>query len=459
MSAEDRERLKAYVLETAPADMKKLDINFQNQVHLVGYRLEPETAGPGAQVKVTFIWRCDEALDDGWQLFTHVQHEGYEKPDNIDGNGPLREKKNGRQVMGPDRWERGKFYVDEQIFTMPADLRGPESVIYTGIWKPEGRLRIVSGPTDGENRAIVAKIKTGIASKNPEAAAKKRGDLPSMRPMKLPKGEKITIDGKGDEKVWADAATTGPYVDVSTGKPNSGPVSGSTKMLWDDENLYALVEIIDPDVTGFFTDKDAQPKNWTVGGQPMTWTKDCAEMMVDPDGDGDNVNYFELQWNPANKVFKSQFDTYNKPKTEPQGPFGHEDWDPKMKSAVVVKGTIDNPDDHDTGYTVEVAIPWRAFEKGAKQLPPNAGDTWRMNFYAMETNGGPAWSPILGQGNFHKSSRFGHVQWVTKEWMAAQSADAGAPDGGGAGDAGASDAGKTDAGRTMVDAGLRPLRP
>ena len=34
-----------------------------------------------------------------------------------------------------------------------------------------------------------------------------------------------------------------------------------------------------------------------------------------------------------------------------------------------------------------------------------------MNFYAMENNGGTAWSPILGQGNFHKASalRQGHV--------------------------------------------------
>jgi hypothetical protein len=32
-----------------------------------------------------------------------------------------------------------------------------------------------------------------------------------------------------------------------------------------------------------------------------------------------------------------------------------------------------------------------------------------MNFYAMQNNGGVAWSPILGEGNFHKASRFGQV--------------------------------------------------
>jgi hypothetical protein len=31
----------------------------------------------------------------------------------------------------------------------------------------------------------------------------------------------------------------------------------------------------------------------------------------------------------------------------------------------------------------------------------------------MKNNGGTAWSPILGQGNFHRASRFGRVRWAT----------------------------------------------
>ncbi len=59
-------------------------------------------------------------------------------------------------------------------------------------------------------------------------------------------------------------------------------------------------------------------------------------MMVDPDADGDNIDYYELQINPQNKVFKSQFDTLQQPSGGPNGPFGHEDWDPKLKSAVPI---------------------------------------------------------------------------------------------------------------------------
>jgi hypothetical protein len=94
------------------------------------------------------------------------------------------------------------------------------------------------------------------------------------------------------------------------------------------------------------------------------------------------------------------------PNGGPNGPFGHEDWDPKLKSAVhIQKG----PDGKPTGYTVEIAIPWAGYTKATK---PNAGDVWRINFYAMKNNGGVAWSPILGQGSFHKAPRFGKVTWA-----------------------------------------------
>lgn len=425
ISSEDKERLKPYILEAVPAEAKKTDVNFENKIHLAGYKIEPENAGPGVAVKVTYYWRCDEPIEEGWQLFTHVQHENFERVENLDANGPLREVKGRSQVLGPDRWERGKVYADEQTLTMPAELRGPESIVYVGIFKGDARLRIISGPSDGDNRAIVGKIKTGVAAK---AAPAKQGlnDVPSVEVMKLSAGEKIVIDGKADEKVWGGAASTGPFVDVGTGKPNTSfPVNGAAKLAWDDDAMYVLIDVRDPDIVGYFTNKDAQPKDWTATGQPMTWTKHTSEIMIDPDGDGDNVDYYEIQVNPQNKVFKSRFDRKNVPVTEPQGPFGHEEWDPKMKTAVSVKGTIDKSDDKDEGYLVEIAIPWAAFEKGAKTRPPKPGDQWRMNFYAMANNAGTAWSPILGRGNFHTAPRFGRVTWTTKEALAA-AADAGA---------------------------------
>ena len=83
-----------------------------------------------------------------------------------------------------------------------------------------------------------------------------------------------------------------------------------------------------------------------------------------------------------------------------------------MQSAVVVHGTIDDESDVDQGYTVEVFIDFRSFAVPGQKDPGFRGKTIRMNFYAMKNNGGVGWSPILGEGNFHKATRFGRVHFA-----------------------------------------------
>jgi hypothetical protein len=409
LSAEDKEKLKSFILDAPPADIPhKIDVNFENKIHLIGYKFEPETARAGQEVKLTYYWRCDDTVDEGWKLFTHTKDEGNGSMGNLDFSGPLRDQRNGsHQVLGPERWEKGKVYVDEQTYKVPDDVKGAEVTVYTGIWKDDARLRIISGPNDGDNSAIVGKIKTGV---QPKAEEHTTNDVPALAAVKLAKNDAIKIDGKGDEPEWGGAASTGPFVDVGTGKPNATfPVNGSAKLAWDDNNLYVLVTIQEADFYAGFADAKSQPNDFTATGQPKLWTKDTVEMMLEPDAAGTNTNYYELQINPQNKMFKSQFDALQQPAGDrDKGPFGHEDWDPKLKSAVSVQKGADGKA---TGYTVEAAIPWAAYAKAASH-PPKPGEVWRLNFYGVKQNGAVAWSPILGQGNFHKASRFGKVTWV-----------------------------------------------
>lgn len=397
-AAADREKLKAYVLDAPPADIPtKLDINYEGKVRLIGAKIEPMAAKPGSEVKLTLYWKAEDKLDEGWQLFTHILDASGDRILNIDNVGPLRDAPNGKQTLPPGSWEKGKVYADEQTFTVP-DTKSPEIQIVTGIWKGDARLKVTGGPGDKENRGIVARLKTGVA-----AAAPAHSEIPTIRPAKLAAEQKVTIDGKLDEEAWKSAANTGPFVDVGTGNPNTSfPVHGSAKVVWDDQNLYVGFVVKDPDLVGGFP-KDAK--------DPHLWEKDTVEIMVDPDGDGDNADYYEIQINPQNLVFDTQYDGYNTPKKDPNGPFGHEEWSAKLKSAVTLDGTLDKPGDKDGGYTVEAAIPWSSFSK-AKKAPPGPGDAWRMNLYTMQNNSGVAWSPILGQGNFHKASRFGRVVWT-----------------------------------------------
>jgi hypothetical protein len=219
----------------------------------------------------------------------------------------------------------------------------------------------------------------------------------------LANGEHIIIDGKLNEPSWAYSATTGDFVNAGSGTRDVGlNVGGRAYLLWTSEALYIAFVVRDTDIKGDF-EKGAV--------DPHLWTENTTETMIDPDGDGDNRDYYEIQIGPQNLVFDSRFDDYNQPRSLPAGPFGHQDWTAHATTAVALDGTLNNSSDRDQGYTVEAKIPWSAFDK-ARTIPPKLGDQWRMNFYAMRNNGGVAWSPILGQGNFHKASRFGKVTWA-----------------------------------------------
>lgn len=388
------------IIDKAPDAITPLNVNFDDKITLLGVEVEPGlSVAPGKRVKFTMYWRADKALDDpDWKLFTHVLDGAGDRLLNIDNVGALRHGKNG-QAWPPGRWAAGKVYVDTQTFTMPRKAKSSKVQVVAGVWKGRDRLPLRSGPSANDDRALVATL---TAAKPAPKAAR---TVPELEVARLPKGTRVRIDGALDDAAWKGAAETGAFVNVTKGgADNDSDVQGSAKLLWDDQALYLGVVVKDEDVEGGF-DKAAK--------DPHLWTKDCVEIMIDPEGDGDNEDYYEIQINPQNLVFDSRFDTYNKPRVEPDGPFGHQDWSAKLESAVSIQGTLDNDEDDDQGYTVEVRIPWSSFDKA--KSAPKAGDAWRMNLYAMHDNSGVGWSPILGQGNFHRATRFGRVRWVEKK--------------------------------------------
>jgi hypothetical protein len=241
--------------------------------------------------------------------------------------------------------------------------------------------------------------------------------------------DRIAFDGVLDEPCWERAVSSGSFVDVGSGKQRKDArIRGEARMFYTDAGLYIGFEVRDGNVRGGFD---------PALTDPHLWERDTVEVMTKPTDDGTNKDYYELQINPQNLVFDSHFDDYNAPRGGPAGPFGHQEWHATMKSGVKVHGTIDDAGDKDDGYTVELFIDFDSFAgsdaarrddagsitawrnaprsdaakgdaaKGARPIWP--GRTLRMNFYAMKDNGGVAWSPILGMGNFHKASRFGRV--------------------------------------------------
>ena len=87
-----------------------------------------------------------------------------------------------------------------------------------------------------------------------------------------------------------------------------------------------------------------------------------------------------------------------------------EAWESGMKTAVKVRGTVNDPSDRDDGWTAVMQIPIASLSE-VPNVPPKVGDRWRFNAYRLEhlqrrQVEGQAFSPLF-IGDFHALPRFG----------------------------------------------------
>lgn len=234
----------------------------------------------------------------------------------------------------------------------------------------------------------------------PEGAT--RGDATvTGEPAKVGRvGAPPKIDGVLDDPAWTTAVALGPFVTPGEGAEERGsPVDGFARMAWDDAHLYVAFVVRDGAATSPFGRDEVDPHIWERSS--------AVELMIQPGDHGDNRGYFEVQVDVASAVFDTRWDDYNTPITEGPGGkrFGHMDWSSRVERAVTrLEGRY---------YAVELAFPWQAFATERDPKPPKAGDVWRVNLYTFRDGQrrALAWSPIRGQGNFHKASRFGRVRF------------------------------------------------
>ncbi len=204
----------------------------------------------------------------------------------------------------------------------------------------------------------------------------------------------IFADGKLDEPAWQKCER------IKFEEKNEGTLEQATTamMLWDDRFLYISFECDDSHIWSTLTQHDE-----------ALYNEEVVEVFIDADGDGDT--YVEFEVNPLGALF----DGYILNRS------GRRDlilaWNSKLiRRGVQVAGTLNDPSDSDTGWTVEYAIPLEDIVTGPN-TPPKAGDKWRLNLYRIDLPRGKgggseasAWSPVSGR-TFHDPDRFGEVRF------------------------------------------------
>lgn len=225
----------------------------------------------------------------------------------------------------------------------------------------------------------------------------------------------IQIDGHLDETSWQAAPRSPRFVDLISGQRTIHDTRAA--VLWDDEHLYVGFWVEEPHVAATLTQRDA-----------LIYTNNDVEVFI-----AGRDAYYEFEINALGTIYEVFFiweEAYERGsyasipelkkthpgvrpfngvgfKNHPRGPrLGFWNWDfPGLQSAVHVEGTLNQDDDRDRGWTVELAFPWKGMkwlaQADGRSLPPREGDVWRIDFSRFNQykeaspahdSGGWAWS-------------------------------------------------------------------
>jgi len=188
------------------------------------------------------------------------------------------------------------------------------------------------------------------------------------------------IDGDLGESAWANVAPSEPFVDIEGARRPAPSHETRFQMTWDDSALYLAATLTEPDLWATITERDA-----------VIYHDNDFEWFIDPDGDA--LRYFEFEVNALGTVWDLFL-----PKPYRDGGKAENGWNiDGLRSAVRLRGTLNDPRDRDTSWTVEMAIPWAAFaDSGRTVIPPVPGTAWRINFSRVQ------WDRDVVAGQYQK---------------------------------------------------------
>lgn len=178
----------------------------------------------------------------------------------------------------------------------------------------------------------------------------------------------LTIDGKLDEKAWKQAQDTDKFIDIEGTIRPLPYFDTQAKMLWDSQYFYIAVELEEPHLWATYDQRDM-----------VIFHENDFEVFIDPDGD--THHYYELEINALGTIWDL---ILTRPYRDGGQPI--DAWDIRgLQSGVHLNGTLNNPDDEDKSWTVELALPWSVLEELAPHPgPPNDQEIWRVNFSRVQ---------------------------------------------------------------------------
>ncbi len=141
--------LSTIVLSAPPRPQRRLDANMEDKLEVLGIDLLDErgrivdAVSPGRAYHLKTYYRVLAAITTEWEAFIHIdgyhrRHNGDHKP--MDGKYPM------------SLWLPGDLLVDDHEFKLEPNFTPGTYTIYFGLFVGDTRLKVKSGPSDGDNR-------------------------------------------------------------------------------------------------------------------------------------------------------------------------------------------------------------------------------------------------------------------------------------------------------------------
>ena len=230
-----------------------------------------------------------------------------------------------------------------------------------------------------------------LAAEKPTTAATRTKTLPEYTIHRT--SGALTIDGRLQEPAWQAAPDVGEF--LFPWWEDGEKERTEARMLWDEDNLYVAFVAYDKHISAVLKKRD----------DPVS-RDDAVEVFVAPYQDSVRV-YFNFEVNALGTILDRS------PRDKRSSGWNAE----AIQVAITIDGTLNNEADEDRLWITEIAIPFSSFAPFAPQLPPQDGDTWRLNLYRIGGAVNPQfslWSDTLTEvPQYHTPERFGKVHFST----------------------------------------------
>ncbi len=151
---EDFNPIKKALLKELPKDINQLPepINFEDQIELVGWSLDPFYPKSGSQLKISLFWKAKQDVRTNWKVFVHIDSMGQR----IHGDHEMVEG-----LFPTSNWKKGDLIRDDHVLMVKRGLTADRFKFYAGLYQGSTRMKIKNTNAnlkDNENRALIGHV-------------------------------------------------------------------------------------------------------------------------------------------------------------------------------------------------------------------------------------------------------------------------------------------------------------